>query len=237
MDSHSPEERLIARIFRRSSGCWEVSGRIWDSNPYPRMSPGRGQNPQSTHLVAWKMWVGPVPEGCELHHLCGNTRCCNPEHLLPVSRKQHVHLGQTFANANAGKTHCPQGHPYSAANTEWSPLGQRSCRICKRERVRAFQKRYKVRRLAAVLLRVAALKVGVGLVARVYEREELGADEGGADGRRQRAGMSGQGASFLSPEKEGDARHSADQRRSRVNLGAGLSRTHETALPASQVGR
>lgn len=40
------------------------------------------------------------------------------------------------ARRNAIKTHCPQGHEYSAANTYLSPSGSRICRICNRLRAR-----------------------------------------------------------------------------------------------------
>jgi hypothetical protein len=34
------------------------------------------------------------------------------------------------------KTHCPQGHEYSAENTHTSPQGWRRCRTCQREKMR-----------------------------------------------------------------------------------------------------
>lgn len=38
--------------------------------------------------------------------------------------------GETLAAANLAKTHCPQGHPYDEANTQWYS-GRRYCRGCK----------------------------------------------------------------------------------------------------------
>jgi hypothetical protein len=31
-----------------------------------------------------------VPRGKELHHLCGNVACINPDHLVAVTRKEHI---------------------------------------------------------------------------------------------------------------------------------------------------
>jgi WhiB family redox-sensing transcriptional regulator len=35
-------------------------------------------------------------------------------------------------HGNARKTHCRRGHPFTAANTYYSPQGRRNCRICLR---------------------------------------------------------------------------------------------------------
>jgi hypothetical protein len=48
-----------------------------------------------------------------------------------------------FAALNAAKTHCPQGHPYSAENTYVSPQGKRFCRACHRRHALAHQRKAK----------------------------------------------------------------------------------------------
>ena len=40
----------------------------------------------------------------------------------------------TYRNANAEKTHCPQGHEYTALNTYTCPRGKRRCRTCRKEK-------------------------------------------------------------------------------------------------------
>ena len=44
------------------------------------------------HRIAYEQTVGPVPADHELHHICGQKACCNPTHLEPVSRAEHVRL-------------------------------------------------------------------------------------------------------------------------------------------------
>jgi hypothetical protein len=52
-------------------------------------------------------------------------RCCNPDHLEPVTPADH--------HPNLLKTHCKNGHPFDEANTYVSPEGHRHCRACRRE--------------------------------------------------------------------------------------------------------
>ena len=45
-----------------------------------------------THIMAWEEARGPVTEGKELHHKCGNKRCRNVEHLEELTRAEHNRL-------------------------------------------------------------------------------------------------------------------------------------------------
>lgn len=85
------------------------------------------------HRAAYEEWVGPVPEGKEIDHLCRNTSCCNPLHLEAVDRRTNLLRGNGWAGRNARKTHCPRGHEYTDENTSVRN-GQRHCRACHRER-------------------------------------------------------------------------------------------------------
>jgi hypothetical protein len=44
------------------------------------------------------------------------------------------------------KTHCPQDHPYDDKNTYTNARGQRSCRICNRQRARRYEARSRAKR-------------------------------------------------------------------------------------------
>ena len=46
-----------------------------------------------THRVAYEELVGPIPDGLVLDHLCRNRRCCNPEHLEPVTDGENTRRG------------------------------------------------------------------------------------------------------------------------------------------------
>lgn len=81
------------------------------------------------------MFVGEVPDGLELDHLCRVVSCCNPAHLEATSHKENVRRGDAkFVSARraAERTHCVRNHEYNEENTYW--YGQkRFCRECKRQ--------------------------------------------------------------------------------------------------------
>jgi hypothetical protein len=47
----------------------------------------------AAHRVAWTLYVGEVPRGLVLDHLCENTMCVNVKHLEPVTRAENVRRG------------------------------------------------------------------------------------------------------------------------------------------------
>jgi hypothetical protein len=42
------------------------------------------------HRFVWELRVGPIPEGHEINHLCGNRACQNVEHLECISGLEHT---------------------------------------------------------------------------------------------------------------------------------------------------
>lgn len=84
------------------------------------------------HRFAYEMFVGPVPEGLVLDHLCKNTLCVNPAHLEPVTQRENTMRSDNFIAVNARKTHCSHGHLFDEANTRVY-RGMRQCRECNRQ--------------------------------------------------------------------------------------------------------
>lgn len=41
------------------------------------------------HRYWYRREKGPIPRGKVLHHRCGNTRCVNPAHLVPMSQTRN----------------------------------------------------------------------------------------------------------------------------------------------------
>ena len=87
------------------------------------------------HRAAHLLFVGPIPDGLEIDHLCRQRDCVNPAHFRLVTHQVNMLAGDNPFARNAQRTHCPQGHAYDTENTyRWR--GQRHCKICRRERKR-----------------------------------------------------------------------------------------------------
>lgn len=121
------DERFWAKV-DRSDDCW-----IWlaglTHNGYGRFTVD-GKNVPA-HRWSYERFVGPIPDGLVIDHLCRTPACVNPEHLEPVTQRENALRGVGPTAANAVKTHCAQGHEYTPENTYVYPSrGWRMCRRC-----------------------------------------------------------------------------------------------------------
>lgn len=143
------QERLMAYIsVDPVTGCW-----LWQKR---RDRDGYGRfkvdcKVQGAHRVSYELFVGPIPDGLPLDHLCRTRHCVNPAHLEPVTVRENTLRSPLAITAlNVLKTHCPAGHPYDDDNTYRADGGIRSCRACGRVKQRAYRQR-KQQRLAAAI--------------------------------------------------------------------------------------
>jgi hypothetical protein len=58
------------------------------------------------HRWLYERWVGPIPDGLQLDHLCRNRACVNPDHLEPVTPAENTRRGRVLQSPD---THCPHG--------------------------------------------------------------------------------------------------------------------------------
>ena len=130
-----PSDRVIKAIrrfhaaVRHSSGCWEWT-RARNADGYGVF--WSGDRVVVAHRFAYEAFVGEIPDGLELDHLCRNRGCVNPAHLEPVSHRLNVMRGHTIPARNAAKTRCPK---CDGAYTVSATRG-RYCKACKRATAR-----------------------------------------------------------------------------------------------------
>lgn len=70
--------------------CW-VSGHNRNSKGYARVNTAGRSTP--AHRVAYEHFIGPIPDGLTLDHLCRNRACINPAHLEPVTSLENIRRG------------------------------------------------------------------------------------------------------------------------------------------------
>ncbi len=106
----------IQRFSRATSisdaGCWEWTLFI-DKDGYGLFKIGsyreRTQKQVRAHRWAYENFVGPIPDGMQIDHICCNPSCVNPEHLQPVTPLRNTQLGWERG------THLPHFTPHSDA--------------------------------------------------------------------------------------------------------------------------
>lgn len=126
-----------------NSGCWLWLGATNIHGYGVLASLGGANSRRSKHYVHRLMYVGfvgEVPAGLVLDHLCRTPACCNPAHLEAVTQAENVRRGLLGARA-----HCVRGHAFDDINTYVrKDTGHRACIACGRENLRARRERLRL---------------------------------------------------------------------------------------------
>lgn len=118
-------------------GCWLWTAPLRNDGYGEIGSGGREGKQILAHRASYLSFVGPIPDGLELDHLC-RVRCCvNPAHLEPVTRAENNRRGLN----GVLKTHCKRGHLFVPENRVSNGPRATRCLPC-------LQEKYAEQRLA-----------------------------------------------------------------------------------------
>lgn len=143
--------RFLAKVAPDEGGCWIWIGTT-DRDGYGIFGEGTivpGSVTRRAHRISYTHFVGAIPDGLVIDHLCRVHSCVNPNHLEPVTIKENLNRGiwngpTGDAHWNAQKTHCVNGHEFIPRNVYFEPnpssgRPKRKCRACRYARNRAYR--------------------------------------------------------------------------------------------------
>ncbi|MEU6674857.1 HNH endonuclease signature motif containing protein [Streptomyces sp. NPDC046925] len=127
-------------------GCWIYTGRIREDG-YADIRDAATDRTTMAHRVTYEAFIGPIPEGLQLDHLCRNRRCVFPWHLEPVTARENLRRTPTSWVARFGeRDHCDKGHELTPENTQFGhrfrngrKVVYRICATCKRAYYKAWR--------------------------------------------------------------------------------------------------
>lgn len=143
-----PKTRFERFVDKATNGCWTWIGKS-SRDGYGRFF--HKSRWQMAHRAAHELFVGPIPTGFEVDHLCHNADatcaggpacphrlCVNPSHLEAVTHKTNMRRTE-YIGSKARQTHCKHGHEFDDANTARDSRGTRRCRACDRDKKAALR--------------------------------------------------------------------------------------------------
>ena len=140
-----PIQRFAENVKFEPNGCWGWLG-YGKGKGYSGFWTGR--KTIYAHRWSYETFVGPIPDGMHIDHVCRHRTCVNPCHLRIVTPRQNALENSVgLAAANTVKTHCIRSHAYTDENTMMEKLANgrmsRRCRVCHREIDRQYRLRKK----------------------------------------------------------------------------------------------
>src|SRR6185437_16025118 len=148
LEPESVERRFMKFILDSSSMdiCWLWTG-FTNKEGYGTFYFG-GRSKQKSiecHNWSYRHFVGDVPKGMQLDHICHDPndcsggpkcvhrRCANYTHLRVTSPKENTLRSNSPSAWFSKRTHCNSGHEYTEDNIRWTSDNARRCKICEKE--------------------------------------------------------------------------------------------------------
>ena len=83
---------------------------------------------RAAHRVSYEHFVGPIPNGLEIDHLCRVPACVNPKHLEPVTHQENVLRGFAAKRAANPELHAPIDLPEGVKHGTVTSYSHHRCR-------------------------------------------------------------------------------------------------------------
>ncbi len=133
------KERFLKKV-EKTSTCWIWRAAIHSIKGYGMFKSRVGGY---AHRAAYELFIGPIPPGFSIDHLCRNKICVNPDHLEAVTHRENVLRGIGPTAINNRKIKCRNGHLFTRENTIFIKDKfhfRRRCRICQRGYIREYMR-------------------------------------------------------------------------------------------------
>jgi hypothetical protein len=133
-------DRLLKYGVRQPNGCLFWVGYVNQATGYGRMT--IGGRPHGVHAVAYREWVGPIPPGQQVQHLCdvryppgdiAYRRCFEPTHLVTgTPARNQLHMAAS-GRSRTGDRHPARLHPERWPRGDNHPSRRRPDRVARGE--------------------------------------------------------------------------------------------------------
>lgn len=119
-DYNNLPDRMSQKIKAADNGCWEWLSAL-DRDGYGRIH--YKKKARYIHRVSYEFFIGKIPDGLMIDHLCRNPCCCRPDHLEPVTNS----INQ---KRRKKKIRCKRGHEFTDNNIVIGSDGYKRCKEC-----------------------------------------------------------------------------------------------------------
>jgi hypothetical protein len=108
------KDRLLVRTNQQENGCLLWTGSKLNNGYGIILVEGVAK---TVHREAYKEFVGEIPEGLVIDHLCGNKLCIQTEHLRLATTKQN---GENLTKLHSNNTSGYRGVWWNKRNNTWT---------------------------------------------------------------------------------------------------------------------
>lgn len=125
------EGRFHAK-YKEVNSCW-----LWQAsklkNGYGLFTDENGKT-VTAHRWSYSHFVGVIPSGKVIDHICRNHACVNPKHLQAISQSDNIKRS-LVVKKRAARTHCINGHEFNVHTIRYAGNQRgRRCALCAQER-------------------------------------------------------------------------------------------------------